>query len=692
MSSKEQILSDIKKNTKILQNCQVRAQRYAQLLIAEAISGGQKQEQAIRTKFKNQKSKAIQDKKERLGQVKSEYEKTMAIERRLFDNRIKTIEEDIGDLISVRWSGLDFTDESWNNYKPIMNGGGKIPRLSRMGELTGKGENITINLPALLPIIGEGHVFLKASGEMKDKAIETMQCLMLRLLAGLPAAKLKFILIDPNGLGTNMAGYLNLPDDLIGGKPWTEENHIEKCLFDLTRHMEMVIQKYLTNRFDNMEEYNTKAGEVAEPYRIVAITDFPTRFTESSAQRLLSIALNGPKTGVHIIATIDKNHPIPHGFQLSELERTGRVIEFKKNRIVLPDKAFGGYQFELDNLPTPEQFNRIAIPIGEASKTAQKVIVPFDQIVPDLSKWWQDYSGKGVSAAIGRFGAQDHLFFEFGQSTAYHGLIAGRTGFGKSKLIHVLIMSLAMKYSYEEIEFYLIDFKNGIEFKHYADFKLPHAKVIAIESEREFGLSVLQGLDKELTRRGDLFKDKGGFSHIQKFRQKHTNERLPRILVIIDEYQELFSEDDSISDEVSMILDRLVRQGRAFGIHVLLASQDIAGNYGLSRSTVDQMAVRIALQCSDAGSRYILGDDNTAARFLTRPGEAIYNAASGAIEGNTLFQVFLLSDDLRKDLLKKFHEKIEKDHLPAPDPPIVFEGNAPAEFENNKEFKNFCES
>ena len=75
MSPKKQILSEIKKNTKILRNCQVRAKRYSESLISEARSGGQEQEQAIRTKFKNQKSKAIQDKKEHLGQVKSEYEK-----------------------------------------------------------------------------------------------------------------------------------------------------------------------------------------------------------------------------------------------------------------------------------------------------------------------------------------------------------------------------------------------------------------------------------------------------------------------------------------------------------------------------------------------------------------------------------------------------------------------------------------
>ena len=59
------------------------------------------------------------------------------------------------------------------------------------------------------------------------------------------------------------------------------------------------------------------------------------------------------------------------------------------------------------------------------------------------------------------------------------------------------------------MQLYLIDFKKGVEFKPYAAHQLPHARVIAIESEREFGLSVLQGLDAELKRRGDLFRKAG---------------------------------------------------------------------------------------------------------------------------------------------------------------------------------------
>jgi len=100
-------------------------------------------------------------------------------------------------------------------------------------------------------------------------------------------------------------------------------------------------------------------------------------------------------------------------------------------------------------------------------------------------------------------------------------------------------------------------------------------------------------------------------------------------LLMIDEFQEFFSEDDKLAQDAGVLLDRLVRQGRAFGIHVLLGSQTIGGSSGLARSTIGQMAVRIALQTSEADSQLILGDNNSAARLLSRPGEAIYNDAGG---------------------------------------------------------------
>ena len=75
--------------------------------------------------------------------------------------------------------------------------------------------------------------------------------------------------------------------------------------------------------------------------------------------------------------------------------------------------------------------------------------------------------------------------------------------------MHTIVTNMAMWYSPDEVEFYLVDFKKGVEFKTYASCQLPHARAIAVESDREFGLSVLQRVDDELKRRGDLFRQLG---------------------------------------------------------------------------------------------------------------------------------------------------------------------------------------
>ena len=127
----------------------------------------------------------------------------------------------------------------------------------------------------------------------------------------------------------------------------------------------------------------------------------------------------------------------------------------------------------------------------------------------------------------------------------------------------------------------------------------PHAKVIAIESDREFGLSVLQRVDEELKRRGENFR-KLGAQDIAGYKKAGGTEPVPRTLLMIDEFQELFTEEDRIAQNASVLLDRIVRQGRAFGIHVILGSQTLGGAYSLARTTMGQMVIRIALQCNEA--------------------------------------------------------------------------------------------
>ena len=301
--------------------------------------------------------------------------------------------------------------------------------------------------------------------------------------------------------------------------------------------------------------------------------------------------------------------------------------------------------------------------------------------MPAEDQWWTADSRGGIDVALGRSGAMKLQNLDLGRGTSQHVLISGKTGSGKSTLLHVLITNLALRYSPDELQLYLVDFKKGVEFKAYARCSLPHARVVAIESEREFGLSVLERLDAELRSRGDLLRRRG-VQDVKGYRAAEPEARLPRILLIVNEFQELFVEDDRIAQEAALLLDRLVRQGRAFGIHVMLGSQTLGGAYTLARSTIGQMAVRIALQCSEADAHLILSEDNTAARLLTRPGEAIYNDANGLYEGNHPFQVVWLPDVERDDYLDRVSQLARQRQVAYP-PPIVFEGNVPADLADN---------
>ena len=251
-----------------------------------------------------------------------------------------------------------------------------------------------------------------------------------------------------------------------------------------------------------------------------------------------------------------------------------------------------------------------------------------------------------------------------GKGTRQHALVAGKTGSGKSTLFHVIITNLALWCGPDQVEFYLVDFKKGVEFKCYASHRLPHARVVAIESDREFGLSVLQRVDEELRRRGDLFRALG-VQDVAGYKRAGGNEPMPRTLLIIDEFQEFFVEDDAIAQSASVLFDRIVRQGRAFGIHVLLGSQTLGGAYTLARATLGQMAIRVALQCNEADAYLIMDDNNSAPRLLSRPGEGIYNDAAGAVEGNSPFQVVWLSDEERDRML-------DEDHTPSPKRIAIF--------------------
>ena len=529
-----------------------------------------------------------------------------------------------------------------------------------------------------------------------------VRSIMLRQLASVGPGELKFCVFDPVGLGQSVGDLLDLGEynaDLIGGKVWTSSQDLIARLGELSSHIELVIQKYLRTTYQTIDDFNDAAGEVAEPYRLLVLFDFPAGLTEEAAGRLKSIVQNGPRCGVFTLIAEDATSQRPYGVDPAQVAASMKHVNLSSRFA----EVINGYQLELELNPEvlPEQnpvAKRIIDMVGRASISRTEAAVTFEKtfklygevaargLKPELgrvaattystdsSSWWRDNSIRGLFAPIGQKGARDVAILGFDSSDHAGALLVGRPGSGKSTLLHAYVGGLTALYGPDELELYLIDFKEGVEFKAYAEHALPHAKVIAIESDREFGLSVLQSIQREISQRAELLRATGGRqAGMQELRQA-TGERMPRVLLIFDEFQVLFSRNDKVGIAAADLLESIIRQGRGFGVHVLLGSQSLAGLDALGTHVLQLLPVRILLPAAEADVRRVLGDGNTAGDYLTTHGEGIMNSAGGAVEANERFKGALLTEADRIARLRAMREKADAAGFARQ--PMVFEGNS----------------
>lgn len=590
----------------------------------------------------------------------------------------------------------DWTASAWQNWAPpkdfqnVATFGRLEVNVAKFAEALPKDKRLALPCPATLSVPlslvcpPQGSILFETGKAGGNEAIAAINNIIYRVFASTPPGKLMFTIFDPIGLGQNFASLMHLADyedSYINSRIWTQTAQFEEKLAELNEHMEKIIQMYLRNEYATITEYNAEAGAVAEKYHFLVIASFPANFSETAARRLRNIAASGARCGVYTFVHWDSRIAPPQDFVPDELRKNSVNFVRTDSGFELAGWRSPGIKVTFDPPPSDEFATEFLHQVGRTSKDSTRVEVPFEQVAPREAELWLEETTEELRVPIGRSGATKFQFLAIGKGTRQHALIAGKTGSGKSTLFHIIITNLSLRCSPEQVEFYLVDFKKGVEFKCYAARKLPHAKVVAIESDREFGLSVLQRVDEELRRRGDLFR-KVGAQDLAGYKRAGGPEAIPRTLLMIDEFQEFFVEEDRVSQGAAVLLDRIVRQGRAFGIHVLLGSQTLGGAYTLARATIGQMVIRIALQCNEADAFLIMDQDNPAPRLLSRPGEGIYNDAAGAIEGNSPFQAVWLSDVARDAALKKIRDYADKAAADYPGP-IVFEGNAPADVRDN---------
>ncbi|GAA7238781.1 hypothetical protein ID0467_10440 [Helicobacter pylori] len=284
-------------------------------------------------------------------------------------------------------------------------------------------------------------------------------------------------------------------------------------------------------------------------------------------------------------------------------------------------------------------------------------------------EFWTKSSQYEVSVPVGWDINHKEVCFEIGNEQN-HTLICDHSGSGKSNFLHVLIQNLAFYYDPDEVQLFLLDYKEGVEFNAYTDPILEHARLVSVASSVGYGMSFLSWLCKEMQERANLFKQ----FKVKDLSDYRKHEKMPRLIVVIDEFQVLFS--DKSKGSVERSLNTLLKKGRSYGVHLVLATQTMRGT-DINPSFKAQIANRIALPMDAEDSSSVLGDD--AACELVRP-EGIFNNNGGYQKYHTKMSIPKAPDDF-KSFLTKIHAEFNQRNL-APIEHKIYNGETPLKMPN----------
>ena len=164
-----------------------------------------------------------------------------------------------------------------------------------------------------------------------------------------------------------------------------------------------------------------------------------------------------------------------------------------------------------------------------------------------------------------------------------------------------------------------------------------------------------------------------GVQNIRQYRLADPEAVMPRIVVVIDEFQMLFADQDTVATTASDLIIKGARLFRACGIHFILASQTI-GSGGMLGGTTGQalfaqIPVRLALKNSLTESHATLGLKNDAASHI-RSREAIVNLDYGELSSNRKTTIAYADDAILAELRTAWWQQAQG----AVTPPEVFEG------------------
>lgn len=387
-------------------------------------------------------------------------------------------------------------------------------------------------------------------------------------------------------------------------------------------------QELLTPQRPTLSAYN-RHSNYPEPYHflLIHLEYYPDDFT--GYLRLKSFCEAAADAGIYTILFT----PLQRENQENSSNRE-KCLEYLMQRF--PQLTIQHKQVHLhkDLFAYPElaQWYDFVFPGHNREAIAQHIIDALQQDDPAASR--RDFLSVPIAVSLD---GRHPVHFNLGdRSQNYHAFITGQTGSGKTVLLNNLIVGIARQYTADQVRLYLMDYKQGVEFSVFKDH--PNCEKLFLD-ETDFSLAadMIGDFAETINLRSTLLKKAPGYTSIEEYNRAFPDTPLPYLVLIIDEVQRLFSGNYQQKDYFIKTMDFVLREGRSYGLHIILATQTLAGS-GVDKNLMSQMQLRLSFKLGrQADAETIFDFHNDAPLHLDSSRfELIVNTGSGRKEANTI--------------------------------------------------------
>lgn len=577
--------------------------------------------------------------------------------------------------VHAGWQG-----DSFARWLPESIGVNELAYL-RCGDLVEERGATPVNLPAFLPFIGQNRtIVINSGGATAEFGQEVLRGLVTRTALLLPH-QATYTLLDPAGNGAAYPMRRFLPQV----QPISDD--VRRDLEPEIAHIRYINETYLDANVTSFEMIPERMRS-QERYHLIFAADFPNKYDRRAIEALQSIANTGPRAGAYLFIQLNNDYALPRDMSMTD---------FKNLFVLNLNSATASFRLpfrvRIEGSPLPAVQDTVFARLNAAAPAEAKLDWDSVSGIPE-DQWWRGDASRSIEVPIGKRGNDEDLKIYFGENKdgqpCVHGILGAMTGSGKSTFFHTLIGGLTVRYSPEELRLYLIDGKRGVEFQSY--LHLPHAEVVSLKTSPELSRSVLGELIDEMKRRNDLFT-RYAVVDFKSYRELgQPGGKLPRVLLVVDEYQELFEDDrDGLA---SARLRMLSEQGRSAGIHMLLASQRF-GAVGMMNQTAIfgnihlRMAMKMAEPDIRALTEFQARGKALIANTCNSAGKIVINDRAGDDNANVAGKVAIMNSSRRKELVAQLQQCAEVLPVEALPERVVFHGEEQPKLIDNPVFARY---